>query len=1098
MLKQQRFHVKKGARVVGVAREHYLRDDIWCGWAACTLCSQQHPVLRTPVVLLPDTNVLLHQMDFLEHKSIKGAIILSTVLEEVKHRSLPAYNRIRALIAEPSKQFFVFSNEHNKQTFIEQNSGESINDRNDRAIRVAAAWYQEHVKHSTEQGLTGTTEAEDDDDEVDDDEMGPRPARALRIVFLTNDRANLEKALADKLNAFTVHVYVGKHRPELSDVLAASTDALEGDDDPSEAATSVSDKSRDGFVNFPEHVPLSAIQRGIKSGHYLQGVYHASRDNFQDGYVSAHALDYPVLVKGTDRNRAIEGDVVAIEVFKQDAWAVASDVIEGEGTQTLGEGQFGDDNEVQQDTVSATKKQTTGRVVGIVKRNWRPYCGVIIPSPSKSSKVMFSAEDRRIPYVRIQTKQADALQGMRIIVAIDSWPVDSRNPLGHFVRSIGPIGDRETETEVVLVEHQVPFEPFSQAVLDDLPKLPWLITPQDVQCRRDIRHYTVCSVDPPGCTDIDDALHVRELPNGNYEVGVHIADVSHFIRPGTALDLEAAKRGTTVYLANKRIDMVPALLSSNLCSLIGNEDRFAFSVFWEMNAKAEILSVDYAKTIIRSKAALMYSEAQLRIDDKTDQSDITRGLRVLNSLAKILHTQRLEAGALMLASSEVRFSMEGDTKDPIDVELKQMYETNSMVEEFMLLANVTVAEFIFDKFPQCAMLRRHPVPAPARFDPLIQAAEAAGVRLGISSSKELSESLENARSPDGHAYFNTLLKMLATRCMMQAVYFCSGTLVKDEFFHYGLAAPIYTHFTSPIRRYPDIIVHRLLAAGIGADQTYSTLLDKEHVSMQCDVLNHRHRMAQYAQRASNDLYCLIFFRGKEIVTEGFVMRIRKNAVAVLCPRFGMEGPVYFDGRDDQAKSSTAGVKRKAQESSLPFTLDYDPAVPLLRVTSSTNRTTTFRVFSRVAVVVSVDESNMQRHRVVLRLLEPFIEGLSVSKPTKAAASQTVQVPSGAMDTTTPILEDTTAPSASVEDSTAPSTAESAEALPSKSSKRKAKKAAAKAAANEISEDAGPIAEGTLAEGSPVPEAAESEPTTEATTQQATQPKSGKKAKAGRL
>lgn len=216
--------------------------------------------------------------------------------------------------------------------------------------------------------------------------------------------------------------------------------------------------------------------------------------------------------------------------------------------------------------------------------------------------------------------------------------------MGHFVRAIGPLGDKDTENEVLLLEHDVPHSKFSEEVLSFLPKLPWIISDEEYEKRVDLRNITICSVDPPGCTDIDDALHCRDLPDGNLEVGVHIADVSHFIRPGNALDKEAALRATTVYLIDKRIDMVPELLSSNLCSLRGGVERFAFSCVWKIDHEANIIETKYFKSVIKSKQAMTYEEAQLIIDDPTQTHDIAQSLRNLNKLAKILKKRRLDKG----------------------------------------------------------------------------------------------------------------------------------------------------------------------------------------------------------------------------------------------------------------------------------------------------------------------------------------------------------------------------------------------------------------------------------------------------------------------
>ena len=250
--------------------------------------------------------------------------------------------------------------------------------------------------------------------------------------------------------------------------------------------------------------------------------------------------------------------------------------------------------------------------------------------------------------------------------------------MGNFVRALGRIGDKATENEVLLLlplpllhlfhlllhllpllslllqvlllEHDIPHSSFSEAVMDCLPEVteerPWTITARDRAERVDCRHLDVCSVDPPGCTDIDDALHARPLPNGNLEVGVHIADVGHFIRPGTAVDREAADRATTVYLTDRRIDMVPCLLSSDLCSLRGGVERFAFSCIWEMTRGAEIVSTKFHKSVIKSRRAMTYEAAQDMIDDTGDESSLATSLRTLLALSKVLKQRRVDNGSL--------------------------------------------------------------------------------------------------------------------------------------------------------------------------------------------------------------------------------------------------------------------------------------------------------------------------------------------------------------------------------------------------------------------------------------------------------------------
>ncbi|TWW78245.1 Exosome complex exonuclease RRP44 [Takifugu flavidus] len=811
-------------------------------------------------------------VDVLEEAVIRNVIILQTVLQEVRHRSAPVYKRVKDMIQDKEKHFYTFTNEHHRETFIEREPGESANDRNDRAIRVAAKWYSEHLKGH----------------QPDGDE--------LRVVLLTNDLGNREKAKENNLLVFKCEEYIKSliANPELVDRLALSSD---------DQNDITSNK-----VLFAEHLPLSVIQTGIKNGSLLQGTFRASRDNYLEATVFVHGGGEDateVLIQGLQNlNRAVHQDVVAVQLLPQSQWVAPSSVI----LQDEGEAKDENANEEEDKLQPFTAAQKpTGKVVGIIKRNWRPFCGMLNVSQIKeSTRHLFTPAERRIPRIRIETRQASALAGQRIMVAIDGWPKHSRYPNGHFVRSLGKAGEKDTEQEVLLLEHDVPHQPFSQAVLSFLPKMPWAITPEDLEKREDLRHLTVCSVDPPGCTDIDDALHCRELEDGTLEVGVHIADVSHFIRPGNALDREAANRGTTVYLCGR--------------------------------------------------ASLTYAEAQMRIDDSTKNDNITKSLRGLNKLAKILKKRRIENGALTLSSLEVRFHIDSETHDPIDLQAKELLETNSMVEEFMLLANISVAQKIYDEFPDCAMLRKHPAPPPSNYDILHKASKSQNVEIHTDSAKALAYSLDKA-SVEGFLYFNTLLRILATRCMMQAVYFCSG--MDSDFHHYGLASPIYTHFTSPIRRYADIIVHRLLAVAIGADTTYPDLMDKHKQSALSNNLNYRHKMAQYAQRASVAFHTQLFFKSRGILNEeGFVLFVRKNAIIILIPRFGLEGTVFFDTKDKSAPN-----------------LVFDEAGPTLKVEQHT-----FCIFDKVKVTIRLDDSNIQHQKIRMALVDPVIPGVSVPAP----------------------------------------------------------------------------------------------------------------------
>ena len=863
--------------------------------------------------------------------------IISTLILQVKHQNLSTHKRLRDMIADSSKRFYVFANEHHRETFVEIEAGESANDRNDRAIRTAAQWYDRHLQ-----------------------EEGKEKRDRTRLALITNDRENREKARALGLLAFTALEYAESltDSPGLVDRLANSGDNGEATD---------SGQKREKIL-FPEHQPLSVVQSGLKSGKYLQGTFQGSRQNYLEGHVSVPSMEKWVFVRGLQNlNRAVHEDIVAVDLLPESEWACPSGLVmkdveeeaEKDGDADNVETESSETDTAVQKPVDPSQVKPTGRVVGVIKRNWRPYCGTLKPlSSMKGTRHTFVPAERRIPRVRLVTRQGESLMGKRIVVSIDAWPRSSRFPTGHFVRELGEIGDKETENEVLLLEHEVPHQSFSQAVLANLPQMPWSITDEERSKREDLRHLDVCSVDPPGCTDIDDALHCRELENGHLEVGVHIADVSHFIRPGTALDREAANRGTTVYLADMRIDMVPELLSSNLCSLRGGEERLAFSVLWEVDEGASIILTRFTKSVIRSRAALTYAEAQMRIDDPKLCDPVTVSLRHLNRLAKTLKAGRIERGALTLASPEVRFEVDSETHDPVDLQTKELRETNSLVEEFMLLANISVAKFIHEHFPHCALLRRHPAPPLSNYDILIKACKSKGVVMAVDTARDLATSLEWATLPE-EPYFNTMLRIMATRCMMQAVYFCSGTLPPEDYHHYGLAMPIYTHFTSPIRRYSDLVVHRLLAVAIRADLTYPDLLDKHKAQTLSNHLNHRHKMAQYAARASIQLHTQIFFRGRDPVEEGFVLFVHHNALQVLIPKYGLEGMLFFD------KDVTKTGKKLS-------------VVPNDEVPSLTVEGVVFRLFDRVKVKVQVEKSNIQQSKLKLYLVSPMIPELLLS------------------------------------------------------------------------------------------------------------------------
>ncbi|CAI7644948.1 Exosome complex exonuclease dis3 [Penicillium manginii] len=984
----------KSGKVQKIVRELYLRQDIPCSSKLCSLCPSIAPSDANgniaPFVLsdrpagtkafprghylVPDTNALLNGMDLFEHTgAFYDVIILQTVLEELRNQSLPLYNRLLSLIKTDEKRFYLFFNEFRLETHVRRGPEESINDRNDRAVRAVASWYEEHLGASAKKGK--------------------KEKSVPAIVVITDDKGSIKKAKAEKVTALSLSDYVSglEDSEKLLDMISEAREARDS-------------KGPIGQLFYPEYLSMSKMMTGLRAGNLHQGTFNVSPYNYLEASVKVPAFNRPLLILGRDNsNRAISGDMVVIEVLPQDQWKSPSTKIVDEEAVTRNDNPDSEETEavvsqnerkaLQEEVKKAHgknaegKPQPTARVVGMIKRGWRQYVGHVdagstgsqAASGRRQQTVFVLPMDKKVPKIRVRTRQAGDLIGQRILVTIDTWDRDSRYPTGHFIRSLGELETKGAETEALLLEYDVQYKPFPKSVLDCLPseghdwKVPVSKEDKGWNGRRDLRDLLICSIDPPGCQDIDDALHARKLPNGNFEVGVHIADVSHFVKPNNAMDLEASVRGTTVYLVDKRIDMLPHLLGTDLCSLKPYVERYAFSVLWEVTPNAEIVKSDFTKSVIRSREAFSYERAQLRIDDPSQTDELTESMRNLLKFSKILRQKRYDAGALNLASPEVRIEADSDeVGDPLtDVKTKAMLDTNSLVEEFMLLANITVASKVFDSFSQTALLRRHATPPPQNFEDLInQLSKKRGMELDVSSSGALASSLDRCVDPE-NPFFNTLVRILATRCMTSAEYFCAGAHAEPEFRHYGLASPIYTHFTSPIRRYADLLVHRQLASAIGYEgedghaviEGVNTRGKLEDI---CRNINFRHRNAQFAGRASIEYYVgqALKARGEKMAAggtdsgideEGYVMRVFENGVVVFVPRFGIEGVVRLEDFVLPGEAGSRSVSER-RELAVHRTTHFDPEEYTLRVEekghSEKERGVDVELFQRVKVNVS--------------------------------------------------------------------------------------------------------------------------------------------------
>ena len=431
--------------------------------------------------------------------------------------------------------------------------------------------------------------------------------------------------------------------------------------------------------------------------------------------------------------------------------------------------------------------------------------------------------------------------GDKAVVKVTKWPEDAKNPIGKVIDILGQAGDNTTEMHAILAEFGLPYV-YPKNVETAAENISDIITPEDYAEREDFREITTFTIDPKDAKDFDDALSIRPLKPGLWEVGVHIADVTHYVKEGSCIDKEAEKRATSVYLVDRTIPMLPERLCNLLCSLRPNEEKLAYSAIFEMNDKAEVKNKRIVKTVIKSDRRFTYEEAQAVIE--TGEGEFKDEILKLNELAQILRTNRMAAGAVDFDRVEVRFEIDEKGK-PLSVYFKESKEANKLIEEFMLLANRTVAECIGkvpkDKKAKVFPYRIHDLPDPDKLENLNWFVNRFGYKIRTSGSKtEVSKSLNKLLKEVHGKKEQNLVEMVSLKAMQKAKY---STV---NIGHYGLAFDYYTHFTSPIRRFPDMMVHRLLARYLAGGRT---AMQAKYEDL-CDHSSEMEQIAANAERAS--------------------------------------------------------------------------------------------------------------------------------------------------------------------------------------------------------------------------------------------------------
>lgn len=499
------------------------------------------------------------------------------------------------------------------------------------------------------------------------------------------------------------------------------------------------------------------------------------------------------------------------------------------------------------------KHQLEAQVIEILEHANETFVGVLKVSKNYAfllTETSTLANDIFIP----KDKLKGGKNGDKAIVRITEWPEEAKNPFGEVIDILGKAGDNTTEMHAILAEYGLPYV-YPQAVEAAAEKLSADITPEDYAEREDFRNVVTFTIDPKDAKDFDDALSIRTLKPGLWEVGVHIADVSHYVKEGSIIDKEAAKRATSVYLVDRTIPMLPERLCNFICSLRPDEEKLAYSVIFEMNEKAEVKNYRIRHTVIKSNRRFTYEEAQQIIE--TGEGDYKEEVLQLNRLAQILREKRMAAGSINFDRCEVKFEID-ETGKPLSVYFKVSKEANKLIEEFMLLANKTVAEYVGkvpkNKKPKVLPYRIHDLPDPDKLDNLNQFIARFGYKIRTGGSKaEVSKSINHLLGEIEGKKEQNLIETVSLRAMQKARYSIYNIG------HYGLAFDYYTHFTSPIRRYPDLMVHRLLTRYLAGGR--SAQADKYETL--CEHSSAMEQTAASAERASVK-YKQVEFMGERI------------------------------------------------------------------------------------------------------------------------------------------------------------------------------------------------------------------------------------------
>lgn len=534
-------------------------------------------------------------------------------------------------------------------------------------------------------------------------------------------------------------------------------------------------------------------------------------------------------------------------------------------------------------------KKPEGEIVEVLQRKHTDFVGIL----HISHGYVFVVPDMEQIPVDIFVPKGElhgAKNGQKVIVHLVDWPENSGNPFGEIIRVLGNPGENDVEMQSILLSHDYPLD-FPKEVEKEALAIPTRISKSEIKSRKDFREVFTITIDPADAKDFDDAISLRKLPNGHWEVGVHIADVSHYVKPGSAIDEEAYNRGTSVYLVDRTIPMLPEKLCNNVCSLRPNEEKLTFSAVFEMDDEANILNHWIGKTIIKSCRRYAYEEVQAMIEG--GEGDYKDEILTFNRLATKLREKRMAAGSLNFHSEEVKFVLDEKGK-PIDTYIRVQNESHELIEDFMLLANRTVAETFGkpdSKWKNHTFVYRvHDEPNPEKLNNFMRLISRLGYTMDISTRSKLVKSYNKLfEDVEGKGEKN-LVESVAIRTMAKAVY------STENIGHYGLSFDYYTHFTSPIRRYPDLMVHRLIERYLIENQGS---VDKKEYDEYCVHTSEMEKQAEEMERQSVKYKQAEYLQDKiGQVFDGLISGVSKWGLYVELKDSKCEGLVRYDDLPD--------------------------------------------------------------------------------------------------------------------------------------------------------------------------------------------------------